>query len=218
MFGIMAKVVRPPYASGEGIRALFTKMKSMGPPKGKVDATWIDNYGIQKSQPHAILGLLRWLTVIDGDGKVDEKLWQKLRTEQAKTLADLVKTSYAPVFDAVDVSVADLEMLRSGFIHAFNAGEPQKPIAAFLVLCEIAGIPTTAKAKPTPQKATGAAKANKPSSKLPKSPKTPRRQAGHTEPMPISLQVVIPPEWNAEEIRTRIKEVTDAVQQVSGGT
>src|SRR5262245_55329834 len=75
---VMAKAVRPPYASGDGVRTLFQKMRGLGPPAKTVDNAWVKSYDIQKSQPEAIVGLMRWLGIIDEQGVVDKAVWQKL--------------------------------------------------------------------------------------------------------------------------------------------
>src|SRR5437764_1484996 len=103
--------VRPPYATESSIRGFFGRMQRMGEP-GEIDAKWVQDYDLGGSQAHAIVGLLKWLGVIDGAGK-SSGVWNELRTDQAKTLDQLVRTAYAPIFDAVDVGAADRRMIES---------------------------------------------------------------------------------------------------------
>lgn len=215
---------RPPYATIAQIEALFERIGRMGDP-GTVDKAWVENYKLAPTQPQAIVALLRWLGVIDGDGK-SVGIWDDLRipaTRDAK-LEELVRASYKEVFDLIDVSQATREDLEGTFIQAYKSGDPGRPVTCFIGLCKQAGIPMTADARS--QKADDGAlpakKVKKAEKKEPKRETAASKQkqsagAGRDgkqkQAVTISVNVEIPAEWSEEQIRERLEAVRRATSE-----
>lgn len=208
------RTVRPPYASESVIRTFFEKMKNMGEP-AEVDAKWVENYNFGGAQPHALIGMLKWLQVIDGSGRTCG-VWSGLRTKQAETLAGLVRKAYAPVFEAVDVESADREALNGAFITAYASGTTDKPLKAFLTLCSVAEIETGVKkaGRRTPTELStkrGPPATRNSATEVRRNAKTTTEEVG---PISVTLNIEIPADWDGDRIRQRFQEVMTAIGSV----
>jgi hypothetical protein len=210
-------------------------MQRMGDP-GRIDSAWLTSYQLGGAQPHAVIGMLKWLRIINDDGKTTGNGWDLLRTSQRDSLERLVRDSYAPVFDAVDIEHADRTDIDGAFIHAYRSGDTGKPVTAFLTLCAIAGIEvpairpsraTAAKTAPAAKKAPAVKKAPA-SRKSSASPSTDGGQSSEsresTARLPdsrlvsmgsvatVTFNVEIPGDWDSARVRERVVDVLDAVK------
>jgi hypothetical protein len=219
--GFVAKPPKIPYTSVSDVDAFFERVESIGEPKPpkKVDSSWVATYGFKTAHPSAIPSMLRWLNVIDDQGE-STGVWNDLRVDSKRksTLQRLVNEAYSEVFDEVDVEKASQRDLRGAFVSAYSIGVPNRHINCFVALCRHAGIQTAVEAptresqpdagtKPKPKggvtpKRTPA-RSNKP--KLPTA--RPLAQAGGVN---VTVNIEIPSDWTAEQIRERIATVRRA--------
>lgn len=222
-----SKRATPPYTSANDTKTVFERIKQLGKPNA-IDSKWVTNYQLAKSQPAAVVALLKWLRVIDDQGRVDD-VWNELRTNQPATLSRLVRESYADVFSAVEVATADRQAIDGAFITAYQTGDTGRPVVAFLTLCDLAGIPTAAGSRP----ASGAPHTPRANKRAP-SPSGGSRQrqssanTGHKDwprdhvrgvSTVITLNVEIPATWTENEVTARIAAVMSAVTTgTTGGT
>ena len=92
-----------------------------------------------------LVSALRFLKVLDEEGKVDEEKIRSLRMEgdQFKTtLQQILREAYSDVFQNLDVEKATASDLRNFFIGSYDFSGMQATAAAviFSYLCEKAGI------------------------------------------------------------------------------
>src|SRR3977135_3982869 len=130
----------PPYTSASDLDRLFDRMRKIGDP-GSVDTKWVSPFQLAEAQPEAVVSTLRWLGVIDKDGK-SLRDWDELGNKRGETLARLVKAAYSDVFSSVDVVAADRQDLEGAFISCYSGGSPDRRIKCFLALGGHAGIET----------------------------------------------------------------------------
>jgi hypothetical protein len=217
---------KPPYSSAGALDSFFDKIRTLGDP-GTVDAKWAKTYGFEPALPASIPTTLRWLGVIDEDGRT-QGVWNNLRppATRAEVLAPMVRQAYHEVFDSIDVESAGREVLEATFIHAYATGDVGRPITCFLTLCRHGGISTAV--EPSRSGRTSAANggvAAKPTvpirAKRNLSSQASRKQAAANAPevpgvgatgVVISLAVEIPADWSTEQISARISEVKKALE------
>jgi len=190
------------------------------PPK-KVDTAWVKNFGFDTAHPSAIPSMLRWLGVIDEEDQ-STGVWDKLRVASTRqeTLAQLVRSAYQPIFDAIDVEHASTSDLRGAFVSAYSVGDPRRHIGCFLALCNHAGIATAEEATSresstggeTKPKAVTPKKSQASKATSPKTPRQPRQIAPEGGGITITLNVEIPADWTEEQIRERYAAVARAVE------
>jgi hypothetical protein len=215
---------KPPYASTTAIDELFRRMENLKAPP-KADSEWARAQAFDPGIPASIPSMLRWLGVADDEFRPDQKLWSELRFPESrlKALPALLKTSYAAIFDRIEVEGADRALLRSTFAGAYGSGDTQRPVAAFLTLARHAGMKVGAEQpdrKPSPHKATPPAR--KPRQQvIPKAPlNRPRsdpnlKGSSRSSDMTISLAVEIPADWNEAQIADRILMVRRAMEKTT---
>jgi hypothetical protein len=225
----MAQAARPPYTSVSDVDAFFQRVETLAEPKPSktVDSDWVKSYGFETAHPSAIPSMLRWLGVIDEDGK-STGVWNDLRVDGKReaTLQRLVKQAYEGVFEAIDVEHATARDLRGAFVQVHSIGDPARQIKCFLALCQQAGIPTAVEANSRSQPNDKAAKTQKPRAKatpakpdrtIPAPSKPPRdktkSQSSSTRVgISMNLNVEIPAEWTESDIKDRVSAVASAIR------
>lgn len=235
----MAQAVRTPYTSVSDVEAFFQRVETLAEPKPSraVDSDWVKSYGFETAHPSAIPSMLRWLGVIDEDGK-STGVWNDLRVDgkREETLQRLIRTAYEGIFDAVDVEQASLRDLRGAFVQVYSLGDPARQIKCFLALCQQAGIPTAVEANSRSQagesRSTNSQQAKTKTQAPKKKPANPparkpvsavaasdSRRAVTTSDgtFIISLNVEIPSAWTEADIRERVASVARAVRAASAG-
>jgi len=219
---------KPPYASTSAIDELFRRMENLKAPP-KADSDWAKAQAFDAGLPASIPSMLRWLGVVDDEFRPDQDRWNALRFPEGrlKELPALLKTSYAAIFDRIEVEGANRALLRSTFVGAYGSGDTQRPIAAFLTLARHAGMKVAAAErqieKKTPTRKT-TSEARKPKQQL-----TPTRLLGRPRPdarskdnsrlreVTISLAVEIPADWDESQITDRILMVRRAMEKTIEG-
>jgi hypothetical protein len=208
---------------------LFERVRQMQKP-ARIDREWVSSFGLAQSQPEGVVGLLKWLRVVDANGGVDD-VWTELRTSPQPTLERLVRQSYAAVFDSIDVAVADRAMVDGAFITSYQTGSTSRPVAAFFVLCELAGIEVAARSQASAPRAPSPRKEAAPrrdgqvnARRRPVSDGTVRherdgavipKETGRAE-VRVSINVDIPAEWTPEQVEARIHLVLASIGRPQG--
>ncbi len=215
----MARKPRPPYTSVGDLNTFFSKIANLGDP-GTIDNKWVESYKLSTAQPRAIVTLLQWLGVIDEQHK-STGVWNELRVPATRPnkLAELVKSSYKEIFDRINVAQAEREDLKGTFIQAYDSGNPTRPVACFVALCEHAGISiasgATARTVPQANPDRGSSRGRSENAKQGRT-RTSQRERGASDRPPeiaITLNLEIPADWSEERIRDRY----EAVRRVTRG-
>ncbi len=207
---------RPPYASTVDLDTFFDKIRGLSDPE-TVTSKWVATYKLAASQPEGLVGALKWLNVIDRQGK-SQGVWTDLRThKRAETLERLVEEAYADVFNQIDVPEADRQALEGAFIHAYGSGNTVRPIACFLALCRHAGIETKAAVRQASRSATipaaqtASVRADGAAPRSQSTPQPKRAAADRHGGIAVTLNVEIPADWSDAQVRQRIELVRRAI-------
>ncbi len=138
-----AKAARtPPYTSYRTFRTFIDDLREHGVPS-RVDRSVLTRFsGVVGSQlAHA----LRFLRLIDEEGRPDERLRALVEAEDAalwaETLLAVLRQEYAPLF-AIDLEAATPSHFNAAFRKAFPAAEAvvQKCVTFFLYAATDAGV------------------------------------------------------------------------------
>jgi Family of unknown function (DUF5343) len=210
--------VRPPYVSQADLAVFMQRVKDMGPPAA-LDKKWVESYGMSGSQPHALIGTLKWLGVLDHAGNVNKDQWKALRTSQVETLAGMVRTSYKAIFDAIDPATADKAMITGAFINEYDSGDPGRPVGSFIALCELAGIRESSgrrsQSHAAPAATKKAAAVTKKAQVRPSPPlKKDLPQDGQSA-FSVALSVEIPASWDEAKVEERLRMIATVIRRVS---
>lgn len=223
-----------PYVPAATIDKFFERIRTVKPPP-KVDNEWAVAYQFAPPRPAALPSMLQWLGVTDDNFEPDAVAWENLRHPDTRpeTLAALVKDAYTAVFEAADVEHLSREQLNIEFARAYALGSAGERVTCFLKLCSLAGIELEANGSSAKRRAQGpsdSSKRDSPPARKPKNTPTHRgsrdtgsRGAPKREVMPpripgstvvnVNLDVSIPAEWSTEEIRDRLRVVSEAVKE-----
>jgi uncharacterized protein DUF5343 len=225
------RMARPPEAPVGDIDNLFERIRTIAPPT-HVDAAWANGFGLKDA-----VAVLKWIGLVEGgngdhSGRVDADLWNRVRLPgtRQEALAQLVRSSYAPIFDQVDVSEATREDLDGAFVTKYNLGDSRRYVRAFLNLCGHAGIEAAAGRAAIPAPATvgnlaptSAPKpAHRPAARAAANASAPPPEAPRTQPFSrndpvrvgVAANVEIPAGWTEEQIRARLKMVKRVVEDI----
>jgi hypothetical protein len=219
-----AHPARPPEVAVADIDRLFERMRTIAPPL-KVDLAWAKNFKLTDATI-----ILNWLGLAKDSKVADPALWNRVRmpATRAASLADLVRASYAEIFDRVDVSEAAREDLESAFVNEYNLGDTRRYIRAFVTLCRHARIRVAAfdarsegerDAPTTPPRS--APEGRKPATQPPivQAPKgmaeEPQHRAFLTPAPAISVSIQIPADWTEDQILERVATVTRVLARAS---
>jgi hypothetical protein len=139
----------PPYFPWPALPTLAQRMATEGPPT-RIDKSYLDTHsgGIQK----AILSGLRWLELINDDGRLTDAFVQLAEADEADrkaAIASLLRSRYGPIIELGTQNATQLE-LEDAFKAEFGAqGETRrKAIAFYLKAAAYAGVPVSRNWKP----------------------------------------------------------------------
>jgi hypothetical protein len=137
------------YFPWPALLTLVQRMATNGPPT-RIDKSYLDTQsgGMQK----AILSGLRWLELINDDGRLTEaftRLAEADEAERKEAIADLLRSRYGPIIELGTENATQLE-LEEAFKTEFNAqGETRrKAVAFYLKAAQYAGVPVSRNWKP----------------------------------------------------------------------
>ena len=130
----------PPYISFKTVTNLITRLEPESPPR--IDGTVLGYLsGGYRSQ---VLTALRWLELIDADGKPSPQLTEMVRSSQTRgeTIRRVLESRYADIFSAIDMGKATVGQLEEQFDKFGMAVETRKKATTFFVHgCKFAEIP-----------------------------------------------------------------------------
>ena len=143
------KRAAPPYFPWPALPALAQRMATHGPPT-RIDKSYLDNQsgGMQT----AILSGLRWLRLIQEDGRLTDAFIQLAEADEAgrkEVITNLLRARYGPIIELGTRNATQLE-LEEAFRTEFGAqGETRrKGISFYLKAAAYAGVPVSRNWKP----------------------------------------------------------------------
>jgi hypothetical protein len=136
---------KAPYVSAATLSQFLDHIRYVSTPK-KVDTGLLLDYGISKGNVFALTSALKFLGLIDNDGKPTPAFssLQVMGDEFVSNLREVVNTAYADLFTRLDVSRDSREHIRNYFSRNFSPSQSNKSTILFLDLCKEAGIPVAA--------------------------------------------------------------------------
>ena len=136
------KSVPPPYGPTEGMLQGIELMHRLSPIK--VDARLLKNNGVAPNNEYKVVGALKYLNIIDEDGKPTEKsrLLKTRGPSYLLALQDIVKTAYKDLFGQLDMRNATKDQIHNYFVTDLGMGIEMASKASrfFIGLCQQADI------------------------------------------------------------------------------
>jgi hypothetical protein len=139
----------PPYFPWPALNTLVQRMATEGPPT-RIDKSYLDNQsgGMQT----AILSGLRWLGLIQEDGRLTETFIQLAEADEAERkeiITSLLRARYGPIIELGTQNATQLQ-LEEAFKTEFGAqGETRrKGVSFYLKAAAYAGVPVSRNWKP----------------------------------------------------------------------
>lgn len=185
------------------IKELLAKIRQIGVPS-KATVAWLKTIGFRSSNDSSMLGVLKFIELIDGSGTPTQR-WTQYRGSSYKSiLGDAIKAGYKDLYAIYsDAHNQGKDELSHVFSTSSSAGQQviSKTVATFKALCDeakfegnSAGVKTMESGPLHTPVAT------------PQSPPTPIRQSGQPS-VHIDIQVHISPESTSEQIDTIFKSM-----------
>ena len=136
------KSVPPPYGPTEGMLQGIELMHRLSPTK--VDAKLLKNNGVAPNNEYKVVGALKYLNIIDEDGRPTEKsrLLKTRGPSYLLALQDIVKTAYRDLFDQLDMRNATKDQIHNYFVTDLGMGIEMAAKASrfFISLCQQADL------------------------------------------------------------------------------
>jgi hypothetical protein len=134
-----------PYVSASALSEFFDHIRYVSTPK-KVDSGLLLDYGISKGNVFAMMSALKFLGLIDREGKPTPAFssLQVMGEEFLSNLREVVNTAYADLLSRLDVSKDSREHIRNYFARNYSLSQSNKATILFLDLCKEAGISVAA--------------------------------------------------------------------------
>lgn len=136
-----------PYAPWAQVKTFLDKIRVLSPKIIDHDFLKLNQMG--GKQPGPLLGAIQFLALVDTSGSPSpnlEKLKVKGDDQYKAALAEIVRQSYSELIEALDISVADRNMIfnqiRSVYQCSPRVAESATPL--FIALCQESGIETQA--------------------------------------------------------------------------
>ena len=137
---------KPPYVAAGILREFLNKLKSVSTPT-HLDAKEIEEYGIAKHWAYHLLSALKFLNLVEKNGKTTEALKSlQMRGDESKNnLEKVVRNAYADLFLKVDPARETRSNIMNFFMkhYGISPSGAEKATTLFLDLCGEAGIPTS---------------------------------------------------------------------------
>lgn len=179
------------YASPATVRGVITRFRDVGSLPQPLNRESILRIGVTESLAPRTIQALKLLDLIDDQGKITdqfERLRRAATSDFKPELVSMLRSAYAPVFQAVEPAGATYEQIQDAFRTFKPEGQRARMVALFLGLLEYADYPDL---PPTgrgsgPSRATGG---NTRTVSRPKKDKPPERtnNVKHDQPPPPPL-------------------------------
>lgn len=129
------------YISIKGLMFFLDHIRYVSTPN-KVDAGLLHDYGTSKGNVFALLSALKFLGLIDENGKPTPAFGslQAMGQEFQGNLREVVENAYADLFTRLDVSRDSREHVRNYFARNYSVSQSERATSLFLDLCREAGI------------------------------------------------------------------------------
>ena len=132
----------------------------------EITADYLVTSGFSKTDAYLGVSALRFLGLINSEGKTEEIIKKLLLQGDAHkaALAEIVQSAYSKIFNKItDLESATPEDLHNEFVHeyALSPRVARSAVPAFLWLCQSAGLKKEGASQPRPRSAPGTAKAKK---------------------------------------------------------
>ncbi|MFC1979062.1 DUF5343 domain-containing protein [Chloroflexota bacterium] len=136
------KSAPPPYGPTEGMLQGIELMHRLSP--AKVDAKLLKNNGVAPNNEYKVVGALKYLNIIDEDGKPTAKsrLLKTRGPSYVLALQDIVKTAYKDIFDQLDMRNTTKDQIHNYFVTDLGMGIEMAAKASrfFISLCQQADL------------------------------------------------------------------------------
>lgn len=131
-----AKTTQPPYVSFRTLLNFLERLEQGGIPQHIDRHYWGDS--LSGSSGHALMGALRFLGLIQGDGNEPTETLERLAqpTQRKQALAEVLQECYAALFVGANVDLARTTIghLDKAFGEQYDVdGEPRRKAVTFLV-------------------------------------------------------------------------------------
>jgi hypothetical protein len=131
-----------PYVATKALNDFFERIRYVSIPD-KIDAGLLLDYNIPKGNVFALISALKFLGLIDDEGKPTLALNSLQVTGEEFTIAlqNVIKAAYSDLFSKLDVSRDSREHIRNYFARNYSTAKAGDSTSLFLTLCRQAGIP-----------------------------------------------------------------------------
>ncbi|MFC1930551.1 DUF5343 domain-containing protein [Chloroflexota bacterium] len=132
-----------PYVPSDVIKLFLEHIRHVDTPQ-KVDGKLLQDYGITRGQVFGVLSALKFLGLIESDGRPTPifRLLQSEEDEDYKNnLKIFIKRAYNTLFSRIDVSRESRETIVSYFARNYSPSTAERATRLFSDLCVFADIP-----------------------------------------------------------------------------
>lgn len=161
----MAESSSAPYATPTNVLTVIGRYRERGLPDPITRRT-LESLGITYSVTGHVLGALRFLSLIDGEGhRTDqfERLRRATTDEYREVLAEIIRAAYHEVLTIVDPVRDSITAINDAFRHFEPAAQRDRMVTLFLGLCREAGIgPEKRRLRPVRQETTPSTQQRRP--------------------------------------------------------
>ncbi|MDP2719002.1 MAG: DUF5343 domain-containing protein [Dehalococcoidia bacterium] len=132
-----------PYVPSEVIKTFLEHIRHVDTPQN-VDGRLLQDYGITRGQVFGVLSALKFLGLVESDGK-PTPIFRLLQSDEIEdyqnNLRVLLKRAYNTLFSRLDVSRESRETIVSYFARNYSPATAERATRLFSDLCVFAGIP-----------------------------------------------------------------------------
>jgi len=215
------KSVPPPYGPTEGMLQGIELMHRLSPTK--VDAKLLRTNGVAPGNEYKVVGALKYLNIIDEDGKPTTKsrLLKTRGPSYLLALQDIVKTAYKDLFGQIDIRNASKDQIHNYFVTDLRMGIEMAAKASrfFISLCQQADLslnPELTAGRDTSasdvKKAAPAAKKRAAAHKRETSPERPLLDLSPTFVLSITPETAA---MSLDELTSLFKKIRQAMKRAS---
>jgi len=142
-----------PYVPASTLSQFFDHIRYVREPS-EVDAGLLEDYGIKRGQVFALGSTLKFLGVIDDNGK-PTPVFRELQTggdEFRDALRGVIERAYEDLFNRLDVSRDTKDKINNFFARNYSPATAERATRLFLDICGEAGIETASQPRKADRK------------------------------------------------------------------
>lgn len=150
---------KAPYVAASILWQYLNKLRFVATPT-HLDAKELEEYGISKSWSYHLLSTLKFLNLVEKNGKTTPALrsLQTMGDEFQRNLEEVVRNAYSDLFLKVDPAIDSRANITNFFMKHYSPASAESATTLFLDLCKEAGIPVSEEAKREKAKPTAEVK------------------------------------------------------------